>query len=59
MRSTSILIQIGMIWGVGSLMGIFTALVGGTLIDQFGTRRMLVLLCLATGISGALRGFRL
>lgn len=51
------LVEIGVIWGVGSLMGIFTALVGGTLIDQFGTRRMLVLLCLATGVSGALRGF--
>lgn len=51
------LVEIGVIWGVGSLMGIFTALVGGTLIDQFGTRRTLVLLCLATGISGALRGF--
>ena len=33
------LVDIGVIWGVGSLMGIFTALVGGSLIDQFGTRR--------------------
>jgi MFS family permease len=51
------LVDIGVIWGVGSLMGIFTALVGGTLIDQFGTRRTLVTLCLATGLFGALRGF--
>ena len=51
------LIQIGMIWGVGSLMGIFTSLLGGAFIDYFGTRRTLVLLCLATGVSGALRGF--
>ena len=51
------LIQIGVIWGVGSVMGIFTSLVGGTFIDQFGTRRTLVALCLATGITGALRGF--
>ena len=51
------LIQIGIIWGVGSLMGIFTTLLGGTLIDYFGTRRSLVALCLATGITGALRGF--
>ena len=50
------LVQIGVIWGVGSVMGIFTALVGGTLIDQFGTRRTLVALCLATGIFGASRG---
>ena len=51
------LVQIGVIWGVGSVMGIFTALVGGSLIDQFGTRRTLVTLCLATGIFGASRGF--
>ena len=50
------LVQIGVIWGVGSAMGIFTALVGGSLIDQFGTRRTLVALCLATGIFGASRG---
>ncbi|MCY3797533.1 MAG: MFS transporter [Chloroflexi bacterium] len=51
------LVQIGVIWGVGSVMGIFTALVGGSLIDQFGTRRTLVTLCLATGVFGASRGF--
>ena len=51
------LVEIGLIWGSGSLMGIFTALIGGAFIDYFGTRRTLVALCLATGISGALRGF--
>ena len=51
------LIQIGVIWGVGTAMGIFTSLMGGAFIDYFGTRRTLVALCLATGISGALRGF--
>ncbi len=51
------LVQIGIIWGSGSVMGIFTALVGGSLIDQFGTRRTLVALCLATGIFGATRAF--
>ena len=51
------LVQIGVIWGSGSVMGIFTALVGGSLIDQFGTRRTLVALCLATGIFGATRAF--
>ncbi len=51
------LIQIGMIWGVGSVMGIATALMGGVFIDYFGTRRTLVALCLATGLTGALRGF--
>ena len=50
------LIEIGVIWGIGTGMGIFTALLGGAVIDVFGTRRTLVLLCLATGVFGALRG---
>ncbi len=50
------LIEIGVIWGVGTGMGIFTALLGGAFIDVFGTRRTLVALCLATGLFGALRG---
>ena len=43
------LVQIGVIWGVGSVMGIFTAVLGGAFIDHFGTRRTLVALCLADG----------
>lgn len=50
------LVQIGLVWGVGSLMGIFTTVIGGSLIDYFGTRRSLVTLCFALGIIGALRG---
>ena len=50
------LIQIGVIWGVGMVMGIFTSFVGGSLIDYFGTRRALVFMCLAAGVCGALRG---
>ncbi len=50
------LLQIGVIWGVGTVMGIFTSLLGGSFVDYFGTRRMLVALCLATGLTGALRG---
>ncbi len=50
------LIEIGVIWGIGTGMGIFTALLGGAVIDVFGTCRTLVLLCLATGVFGALRG---
>ncbi len=50
------LIQIGVIWGVGMVMGIFTSFLGGSLIDYFGTRRALVFMCLAAGFCGALRG---
>lgn len=49
------LIQIGLVWGVGSVMGIVTTILGGSLIDYFGTRRSLVLLCIAVGVTGALR----
>lgn len=51
------LVEIGVIWGVGSGMAIFTAVLGGAFIDAFGTRRTLVALCLLTGIAGGLRGF--
>ncbi len=51
------LVQIGVIWGLGSAMAIFTAPLGGAFIDAFGTRRTLVLLSLATGLAGASRGF--
>jgi len=51
------LVQIGAVWGVGSAMGIFTTFLGGTFIDYVGTRRSLVALCVAIGITGALRGF--
>ena len=50
------LVQIGVIWGVGMVMGIFTSFLGGSFIDYFGTRRSLVFMCLAAGVCGALRG---
>lgn len=50
------LIQIGVIWGTGMVMGVFTAFIGGSLIDYFGTRRALVFMCLAAGVFSALRG---
>lgn len=51
------LVQIGVIWGTGSLAGLFTGLLGGALGDRFGTRRTLVVSCVLVGIFGALRGF--
>jgi len=50
------LVQIGLIWGIGALPGIFTGLVGGILGDRFGTRRILSVACLLVGAAGALRG---
>jgi cyanate permease len=51
------LVQVGVIWGIGSLPGIVTSLIGGTIGDRFGTRRTLRIVCLLAGIAGTLRGF--
>jgi MFS family permease len=51
------LVQVGWIWGVNSLVGMFIGLLGGTMGDRFGARRTLITLCLLTGVAGALRGY--
>jgi len=51
------LVQIGAIWGMGSLTGILTALIGGTISDRYGTRRTITVACFLIGLIGALRGF--
>jgi MFS family permease len=50
------LVQVGFIWGIGSLPGIFTSLLGGVLGDKFGPKRVLVVFSLAGGLLGAARG---
>ncbi len=50
------LVQIGTVWGIGSLAGFFVSLPGGFLGDRFGGKRMTVILCIGVGITGALRG---
>ncbi len=51
------LVQVGWIWGFGSVMGILVGLIGGPVGDRFGPRRTLALACLFMGIAGAARGF--
>jgi MFS family permease len=51
------LVQIGAIWGIGSIAGLFTGLAGGSIGDRYGTRRTLAIACLLAGSAGALRGF--
>ncbi len=51
------LVEVGMIWGMISFTGIFFALIGGSLGDRFGTRNVLVVACLLTGVFGLSRGF--
>ena len=50
------LVQVGWIWGVGSVLGILVGLIGGPVGDWFGPRRILVVACLLMGIAGAARG---
>jgi MFS family permease len=51
------LVEVGAIWGMGSFTGIFFALIGGTLGDRFGTRRVMVVICLLAGVFGFTRSF--
>jgi MFS family permease len=50
------LVQVGMIWGISALPGIFTVLLGGAIGDRFGPRRVLIIGCALVGLAGALRG---
>ena len=51
------LVQVGWIWGAGSVLGILVGLIGGPIGDRFGPRRTLAAACLLMGIAGAARGF--
>lgn len=50
------LTQVGVVWGIGSVTGIITALVGGSIIDRFGPRKMLIVGVVVAGFASALRG---
>ena len=49
------LVQIGGIWGMVGFSGVFFALIGGAIGDRLGTRRMLFIACLLSGLFGMLR----
>ncbi len=51
------LVQVGIVWGIGSFAGLVTGLGVGMVGDHFGPRRVLIVSCLALGVLGALRGF--
>ncbi len=48
--------QVGVVWGIGALPGIFTGLLAGALGDRVGPKRVLVVVCLLAGLLGAARG---
>lgn len=51
------LVAIGTIWGMDPLAGVFIGLPAGLFIDRFGIRKTLTVVCILTGIFGAVRGF--
>ena len=50
------LVQIGTVWGMVSLAGVFVVMIGGILGDRFGVKRVLSTFCILAGAAGALRG---
>lgn len=48
--------QMGTIWGMDPLAGVFVALLSGLLIDRFGIKWTLTVACFLAGITGAARG---
>ena len=51
------LVAIGTIWGMDPLAGVFLGLPGGLLADRLGVKHTLTVVCILSGIFGALRGF--
>ena len=50
------LVAMGTVWGMDPLAGVFLGLPSGMLIDRFGIKRTLTVVCIFAGIFGAIRG---
>jgi MFS transporter, ACS family, D-galactonate transporter len=50
------LVQVGIVWGVGSLPGVFTSLLGGVVGDKIGPKQIMAVGSLLSGLLGAARG---
>ena len=50
------IVQIGIVWGFGSVAAIFSIPAAGFLADRFGAKRVLALGCVLAAVFGALRG---
>lgn len=51
------IVQVGVVWGIGSMPAIFTSLLGGGIGDKLGPKRVLIAGSLIAGLLGAARGF--
>jgi MFS family permease len=50
------LVQIGAVWGMDPLAGVFVSLFSGLLVDRFGVKRTVTTIIFFTGVFGLLRG---
>lgn len=50
------LVQVGIIWGMISLAGLLSCLIGGVLGDRFGFKRIITAAIFLTALTGAMRG---
>lgn len=50
------LVQVGTVWGMTGLAGVFISLFAGLVSDRYGSRLTLGLACFLGGIAGAMRG---
>ena len=51
------MLEIGFIWGMDPLAGVFIALPGGLIVDRFGVKRTMFFISIFAGLFCALRGF--
>lgn len=51
------IVQIGMLWGSGSILSILSGLLGGAVVDKLGAKRILTFSSLLVGVVGVVRGF--
>src|SRR4030042_5543497 len=49
-------VEVGAIWGMDPLAGVFVGLVAGLLVDRFGLVRMMAVTSILAGLFGGLRG---
>jgi cyanate permease len=51
------MVSIGTVWGMDPLAGVFVGLISGLLVDRFGIRKTLTVICILAGLFSAVRGF--
>jgi cyanate permease len=50
------LVEMGTIWGIPALAGLFIVFLGGLLADRYRAKRTIGIACLVAGLAGAMRG---